>query len=215
MYKIDENGNSIHDTAIVYKGCALGSNNIIGPYCIIYPNAIIGNNNKFVSHCSIGASPQHKEFENTHNKKAIIGNTNVFREFCTVHSGALEDTVIGDLNYFMVYVHIPHDAILGNNITIANNCQIGGHTIIEDHANLGLGSIIHQFSYIGTGAMIGMGSVVTKKKRVNPFTVYIGNPINQLKENKYLIDKLKMDPKDVGDHRTRYSKTFLDKFYKG
>jgi len=214
MYKMDDKENIIHESAIIYEGAVIGSGNVIGPYCIVYPNAEIGNNNKFTSHCSIGCAPQHKEFENKHDKKAIVGNGNVFREFCTIHSGAFENTVVGNDNYIMAYCHIPHDAILGNNITIANNTQIGGHTIIEDYANLGLGVIIHQFSYIGMGAMVGMGTVVPKKKRITPFTVFVGNPANKLKANQHLIDKLGLDEKTVAEHLARYNKKFSDTYLK-
>lgn len=199
-----ENQNTIHPTAIIHDGVNLGSNNYIGPYCVIHPNTEIGNNNKFTSHCSIGASPQHKTYEQNHDKKTIIGSNNVFREFCTIHSGTIDNTIIGCNNYLMAYSHIPHDALIGNNITIANNVQIGGHTIIDDYANIGLGAVIHQFSLIGKGCMIGMGTVIPKKKPILPFAIYVGNPAIYLNKNEYIINKLTITEEELMKQTAKY-----------
>jgi len=142
MYRTDDLGNSIHSTAVIFEGAKIGKGNFFGPYCVIYPGVEIGNENVFVSHCSVGCLPQHKQFGKDY-KGLVIGDKNTFREFCTLHAGTTSDTKIGNNNYLMAYCHVPHDAILKNNITIANSTQIGGHTEIEDNANIGLGCIIH------------------------------------------------------------------------
>jgi len=62
--------------------------------------------------------------------------------------------------------------------------------------------------------MLGMGCVVPKKKRIEPYAVYVGNPANKLKENQYLIDKLGIDTKPVAEHKNRYMRAFNERFLK-
>lgn len=202
-------GNTIHETAIVYDGAKLGDNNIIGAYCIVYPNAVIGNGNTFISHCSIGSEPEHKEaLERAKDgrgfKKAIIGNNNRFAEFVVIGCGAERDTVIGDNCFVMNGSYISHDTILGDNVTLSSNSLIGGHSTIDDYVNFGLGATCHQYSYIGMGVMLGMGAVAPKRKRIIPFSVYIGSPIRFLKENKHLIDKLGFSTSKISECRKIY-----------
>jgi acyl-[acyl carrier protein]--UDP-N-acetylglucosamine O-acyltransferase len=44
----------------------------------------------------------------------------------------------------MARSHIPHDAHIGDFVTMATNSIIGGGCIVNDFAYLGLGSITHQ-----------------------------------------------------------------------
>lgn len=200
--KLSNDGNIIHDTAIIESSVKLGKNNFIGAYVIIKGNTEIGDNNHFESHISIGAKAQHRLIDKSMGVK--IGSNNVFREFVTVHSGIETVTKIGDNCYFMNYSHIPHDAILGNYITIANSVQMGGHTIIDDYCNIGLNSTIHQFSHLGEGSMLGMGCIVPKNKSIEPYTIYVGNPCHKLKDNEYLIKKNNIDTFDLMELRKRY-----------
>lgn len=214
MYTFDNQNNRIHKTAVIYDGVKLGSNNHIGPFCTIYPNAVMGSNNNFVSYCSIASPPEHKSaLEKEVWLKVIIGNNCRFNEFVTVNCGTVNDTVIGNGVFMLRGSHVGHDCIIGNNVTLSCNALIGGHSIIENDVNFGLGSICHQFSYIGRGAMIGMGTIITKRKRIAPFKTYVGNPVNELKDNQYLIDKLNIDDKILNDLRTSYQKEFLKKFH--
>lgn len=206
--KLSSDNNIIHDTAIVDKSVKLGKNNFIGAFVVITGDVEIGDNNRFESHISIGAKAQHRLSDKSFGVK--IGSNNVFREFVTVHSGIQNVTKIGNNCYFMNYSHIPHDAILGNDITVANSVQMGGHTIIDDYCNIGLNSTIHQFSHLGEGSMLGMGCVVTKNKAIEPYTIYVGNPCHKLKDNDYLIKKNNVELFDLLELRKRYCANLLN-----
>ena len=48
----------------------------------------------------------------------------------TLNTGTVQgngETVIGDNNWIMAYVHIAHDCIIGNNIIFANGVTLAGH----------------------------------------------------------------------------------------
>ena len=69
-----------------------------------------------------------------------IGEGNTFREGCSIHKGTNGgggETIIGDNNLFMGYVHIAHDCKLGNNNILSNYTGLSGHVIIENNVILG------------------------------------------------------------------------------
>jgi UDP-N-acetylglucosamine acyltransferase len=75
----------------------------------------------------------------------------------------------------MAYVHVAHDCVIEQGVTIANAVQIAGHVYIEAHATIGGSTPIHQFVRIGTHAFVGGGSRVPQD--IPPYTRAAGNPL--------------------------------------
>jgi len=174
-------GNQIHPTAVVGPGVELGTDNTIAPYAVLLGPCVIGDRNWIGPHVSIGTPAQMRDGEHPRawdvtaaGEGIVIGSDNVIREYVTIHQPTDHVTRVGSRCYLMSYAHVPHDAVLGDLVTLSNAAQIGGHTIIGEGANLGLGTMVHQRLAIGGGAMVGMGSVVTKS--VPPFAVAYGSP---------------------------------------
>ena len=108
----------------------------------------------------------------------MIGDRNTIREFCTFNLGTAQDagvTRIGDDNWIMAYVHIAHDCVLGNQITMANNATLAGHVEVGDWATVGGLTGVLQRMRIGAHTMVGFASHVGKD--VPPFMVVDGNPL--------------------------------------
>lgn len=173
--------NRIHPTAIIGPDVELGDDNSIGPYTVIFGRCRIGDGNWIGPSVAIGTPGEMKGHAHyvpwageTTDGSIEIGNGNVIREFATIQQSATGVTRIGDNGYFMTKSHVPHDALIGNDVTVSCSVMIGGHSIVGDRANLGLGTVIHQHLVIGAGAMVGMGSVVTKD--VPPFAMAYGSP---------------------------------------
>ena len=179
----------IHNTAIIENSVKLAEGVHIGPYCILKGNVFIGKNTVLHSHvciegnttigenCEIfpfsciGSKPQDYKF---HNEVTYleIGNNNIIREYVTInpgtkHGGGL--TKIGNNNMLMISSHVGHDAIIGNNCTIANNVPLGGHVVIEDYVIIGGNSAVHQFVRIGSYSMVG--GMVGVKENIIPFAL--------------------------------------------
>ncbi len=135
----------------------------------------IGQNNQISHGAVIGTPPQDAKYrgEETYVR---IGDNNIIREYVTIHraAGAGQATVVGDGNMLMAYVHIAHNCILGNEVTIANSVGLSGHVEIEDQATIGGYSGVHQFVRIGRLAMIGGYSRVVKD--IPPYAVAVGQP---------------------------------------
>lgn len=115
----------------------------------------------------------------------------------TVDAGTERNTVIGKGVWLMKGVHVGHDAIIGQNATLACHALIGGFVEIGEGANIGLGAIIHQRVKVPPYCMIGMGCVVTKTTPLKPFTVWVGSPARFLKFNAVGIEKAGLTQEEV------------------
>ena len=148
---------SIDKNVEIGAGTRIGSNvtimegTRIGENCTIFPGAIIG------------AIPQDLKY-NGEETFAIIGNNTTIRECVTVNRGtsAKGKTTVGDNCFIMAYCHVAHDAVVGNNVIMANAVQLAGEVIIGDFAILGGGALVHQFTNVGSHVMIQGGSRINK-----------------------------------------------------
>ena len=183
----------IHPTALVAKGAQLGRGVVIGPYSIIGPKVVLGDQVQIGSHvtvenrttvgartviyqfASIGVIPQDLKFHGE-DTELIIGEENSIRQYVNISIGSEAGggrTAIGRRCLLMVYAHVAHDCMLGNNIVLVNGVGLAGHVIIEDHAFVGGHAGVHQFCRIGSRAMIGGGSIVVQD--VPPFVMAQGD----------------------------------------
>jgi UDP-N-acetylglucosamine acyltransferase len=76
----------------------------------------------------------------------------------------------------MAYVHVAHDAQIGNNCIIANSANIAGHVVIEDWVAIEGVVAVQQFVHIGQHAFIAGGSLV--RKNVPPYVKAAREPLS-------------------------------------
>lgn len=166
----------IHPTAIISESARLADDVRVGPYAIIGDNVEIGRGTRIDSHAvvngpttigednhiyqfaSIGDDPQDKKYADEPTTLKI-GDRNTIREFCTISRGTTQDkgeTILGDDNWIMAYVHIAHDCVIGSKTIMANNATLAGHVHVGDWAIFGGFSGAHQFCKIGAHAFVGM-----------------------------------------------------------
>lgn len=184
----------IHPTAIVSNKARIAADVAIGPYCVIGDDVEIGAGTRVASHtvingptvigeqnniyqfASIGDDPQDKKYAGEPTR-LIIGNRNTIREFCTISRGTTQDsgeTILGDDNWIMAYVHIAHDCVLGSHCIMANNATLAGHVKAGDWVIFGGFSGAHQFCRIGSHAFVGMYSGLNRD--VPAYTTVSGQP---------------------------------------
>lgn len=183
----------IHPLAVVEPGAEIGSGVRIGPFCHVGPDVVLGDNVELVSHvvvtgattlgpgtrvfpqATLGGLPQnlkHKGGRTT----LVIGKNTIIREGVTMHVGSDTSTgatTVGDNGFFMAYVHVAHDCVIGNNVTMANNATLAGHCEIGDNVTIGGLTAVHQFARIGNNAFLGGCSAVPGD--VIPFGLAFGN----------------------------------------
>ena len=183
----------IHPTAIVHPSANIARGVDIGPYCLVGENVSIGKGTVLQAHvvingwtslgedceiypfATIGASSQDRKYtgERAFTK---IGNRTVLREYVSVQRATGEDqvTAVGDECLLLAYVHVAHNCILGNGVTMSNLAQLAGHVEVGDFVTIGGQAGVHQFTRIGRYAMVGGASKITKD--VPPFFLIEGNP---------------------------------------
>ncbi len=180
--------NDIHVNCIIDPSVEIGVGNKILPNTIIYGPAKIGDNNIIGPGVVIGMPGQDtrdKYYESSHSR-IEIGSGNIIREFTSIQKPCYEDvTKIGNNTFLMHGIHIPHDAILQDDVVVTPGCVLAGVTKILRGASLGISSAVHQRSVIGHYSMISMSSCVTKN--IRPFTIYTEGKKPRL--NRYAIEK--------------------------
>ena len=180
--------NTIHPTAIIEGDVQLGDGNEIGPYCVLRGPLSIGDRNQIGPHVAIGTPGQdtrNPRYESS-NCRIEIGNNNIIREFTAIQKPCYRDiTRLGNNVFLMQSVHIPHDAILEDDVVVTPMVVLAGISRILQGANLGMGCTINQYTVIGQYSIVATGAAAMKN--VKPFSRYI--PQQPLSLNSYAVKK--------------------------
>jgi len=205
----------IHAQAIVDPRAELADDVEVGPFSVIGPNVRIDSGTRIASHVvlkgptwigkgnqifqfsSIGEAPQDLKY-NGEPTRLVIGDRNSIREYCTVNRGTASghgETLIGNDNLLMAYVHVAHDCIIGNHVVFSNGASLAGHVTIGDHAILSGFTLVHQFSSIGEHAFTGMGSALNRD--LPPYTIASGNYAKAIGINKEGLKRRGFEPETI------------------
>ncbi len=205
--KIAEN-TVIEPFSVIHKNVEIDEGTWIGSNVTIMSGARIGKNCKIYPGAVISAVPQDLKFagEETIVK---IGDHNTIREFVTINRGtrANNETVIGNNNLIMAYVHIAHDCIIGNHCILANAVSLAGHIDIDDYAIVGGMSAVHQFVRIGKHAMVSGGALV--RKDVPPYVKAAREPLSYLGVNSIGLRRRGYSAEKINELQEIYRILFL------
>lgn len=189
---------TISRDAFIGGDVELGTGVTVAPFAVLNGPGTVGDYVWIGPHATIGTPAQIRQGDHPalgadagDARGFVIGDRTVIREHATVHQGSESQTSIGTDCYIMFGAHVPHDAFVGDGVTLSNMVQLGGHTWIGVGANLGLGTVAHQRSVIGAYSMIGMGSVVTRP--IPPFAVAYGAPAKVAGTNHRRLEQLGID----------------------
>ena len=167
-------GVEVGANAIIGPDVVIGSGTVVGASALLAGRTTIGSDNQIHANAVIGSIPQDKKYAGEPTVLEI-GDRNTFREFVTVNTGTIQDqgcTRIGNDNWIMAYVHVAHDCVIGNNVTLANCTQLGGHVVLDDWVTLGGFTGVHQFCRIGAHVMTSVGTTVLQD--VPPYLMCAG-----------------------------------------
>jgi UDP-N-acetylglucosamine acyltransferase len=212
----------VHPTAIVEKGAQLGKGVQIGPFCVVGSKAVlhdwvrldshvtvqgrttIGERSAIYQFATIGVIPQDLKFRNE-DTELVIGAENSIRQYVNISIGTEGGggrTVIGKRNLLMVYVHVAHDCVIGDNCVFANAVSLAGHVTVKDHAFLGGYAAVHQFVKVGELAMLGGGSMVVQD--VPPFVMVQGDRAAPIGLNIVGLKRAGFSTEEVKDIKAMY-----------
>jgi UDP-N-acetylglucosamine acyltransferase len=216
----------IHSTAIISDKANIATDVEIGPYSVIGDDVEIGSGTSIGSHvvvngptkigkdnriyqfASIGDDPQDKKYAGEPTR-LIIGDRNTIREVCTFSRGTTQDkgdTIMGDDNWIMAYVHVAHDCIIGSNTIMANNTTLAGHVHVGDWVICGGFSGAHQFCKIGAHAFLGMYAGINRD--VPAYTTVSGQPAVVRGINSEGLKRRGFTPEQIRNIRNAYRITF-------
>jgi UDP-N-acetylglucosamine acyltransferase len=216
----------IHSTAIISNKASLADDVVVGPYAVIGDDVEIASGTQVDSHvvingptkigkdnhiyqfASIGDDPQDKKYANEATR-LLIGDRNTIREFCTISRGTAQDrgeTIVGDDNWIMAYVHIAHDCVVGNKTIMANNTTLAGHVHVGDWVICGGFSGAHQFCKIGAHAFLGMYAGVNRD--VPAYTMVSGQPATPRGINSEGLKRRDFSTDQIRNIKNAYRLTF-------
>lgn len=167
---------SVGPWSVIGPGVEIGAGTTIESHVIVKGPTVIGRNNHIYQFSSVGEDTPDLKYQGEPTR-LIVGDNNVIREGVTIHRGTVQDnaqTVIGNDNLLMAYVHVGHDSVIGNHCILVNNSALAGHVHVGDWAILGGYTLIHQYCKIGAHCFTGMGSAIGKD--VPAYVMVNGNP---------------------------------------
>lgn len=180
--------NDIHPTAILNGNVDLGNGNVVLPYTVLTGPLKIGDNNLIGPLAVVGSPGQDARNPRYDSSQSAIwiGSDNIIREHVSIQKPCYGDaTRIGDGVFIMHKVHVPHDALLEDDVVVSTGAVLGGLVSVLRGANVAMGCTVHQHCIIGQYSIAGMGAAVTKN--IKPFSRHIpGRPISV---NRYAIEK--------------------------
>jgi UDP-N-acetylglucosamine acyltransferase len=153
----------IREFSVIEDDVIIGDNVEIGPCAFIGNGVRIGNEVKILHASSIGVWPNSTTYNNE-NTTTEIGDGTIIKGQSTICKGTKYSykTVVGKNCYIMNHVHVGHDNIIGDNITLVNGVNLGGHVEIGEYANIGGLVGIHQFSKVGKYVMVESSTKIHK-----------------------------------------------------
>ena len=154
------NFNVIAQDFIHGSGCLMGSFNKIGERVRVGDNFIIENGT------DIGSQP----YAHTDDGELIIPSFGV---------RVGDDVWVGSKSIIMR--GIEGDTYLGDDVKVAQFCNIGHDSRIEDGAHISAGALMGGFSRVGKNADIGMGAVIRNRVSVGRLSL-IGQGSNVVKD---------------------------------
>ena len=174
------NNVTVDQFATIEADVVIGDNCHIGPNAIIMNGSRIGNGCKIYPGALIGGDPQDLKYKGEPTTVEIGDNT-VIREYATIHRGTADrmKTVIGKNCLIMAYVHIAHDAIVGDHCILANMAGLAGHVVVHDYVIMeGGGVSVQQFIEVGSHTFIGGASKV--RKSIPPYIRVAREPLQYI-----------------------------------
>lgn len=178
--KVISKSTMIHPTAVISPQAQIDPTAEIGPWCyiegpvtigpctrlsrgvtVIGP-CVIGADNQIGTQTVLGGEPEDPAYQGEPSQLRI-GDRNRIFESVVVSRGSgrgRQETVIGDDNFLMSFVHVAHDCLIGNHVRITAYTGLAGHVVVDDHATISGMVALQQFIRIGAYSFISAKSAV-------------------------------------------------------
>ena len=109
-------------------------------------------------------------------RHSTIGKGSIIMNHTLVNS----DSSIGINCIINNFANIEHDVVIGDHCHVSTGAMVNGNVTVGNHVFIGSGAVITNGIILCDHAVIGAGSVVFKN--IHKPGVYLGNPVNFIKE---------------------------------
>lgn len=162
---------SVHVGAYcIIDKCEIGKGSIVLPYTRIHNDVFIGNNVKINEYCNIGGdgfghiwNEEGKIEKMPHIGSVIIDDDVEILQYVNIDKGTLSNTLVKKGSVIDHFVHIGHNASVGEYSMVAAKTVFCGGSSIGKNCFIGVQTIIIDAVKIGNNVIVGAGSVVTKE----------------------------------------------------
>jgi carbonic anhydrase/acetyltransferase-like protein (isoleucine patch superfamily) len=124
-----------------------------------------------------------------------------------VHSITIGDNTNVQDGAIIHCTYLKAKTVIGSNVSIAHNAIVHGCTV-EDNVLIGMGAIIMDDAVIGSNSVIAAGAIILPGTRVEPGSMYAGNPAKRMKD---ISDEMKEVIQRTARNYPMYSEWFKEK----
>lgn len=157
----------------IFSGAFVADNSVIGKNVVLGPNSSVGYRG-----FGFAKSDSGRRILFPHIGKVILKDEVEIGANSTVDSGALGDTIIGFATKLDNLVHVGHNCIIGDEVTLAAGVILCGGVRIENGAWIAPNACVLNNVIIGERAMVGLGATVIRN--VERGGKVAGNPARKL-----------------------------------
>lgn len=185
--KLGENV-TVYPFAFIDKDVEIADNCVIMPFASIMRGTRMGRNCRVHQGAVVGADPQDFRWKGGHTH-CFVGDNCTIRENVIINRGIAETggTMIGSECFLMANSHVGHDSVLkghtvlGNNVSVAGDVEIGECTILSSSV------IVHEKSRIGAWTLVKGGCRINGN--VPPYCIMAHNPTAYFGVNATILKK--------------------------
>lgn len=177
---------TIHPFAFIDKDVEIGDGCVIHPFASIIRGTRLGAGCKVYQGAIVGADPQDFRWKGGFTY-CYIGDNVIIRENVIINRGIRTEggTRVGAGSFLMANSHVGHDShlkgkiVVGNNVSIAGDCEVGECTILSSSV------VLHENSRVGDWVLIKGGCRITGN--VPPYCIIAHNPASYFGVNAYIL----------------------------
>ena len=172
---------SVASSAVVMPGVVLDDDVVVEPGAVIYGNTTVGRGALIKANAVVGGQGfQIREVGSRRKLVPHMGGVYVGRGASVGSCTCIDRGLFGDVTHVGAYtmvdnlVHIAHNVILEDDVTVVASAEISGSVIVGRGSWVGPGARINPGITLGCESFVGSGSTVVKDVARN--TLVLGTP---------------------------------------
>nr|WP_233340428.1 DapH/DapD/GlmU-related protein [Haloprofundus sp. MHR1] len=177
---------TIHPSAVVEDGAELGERCYVGAQAYVGDAVTLGDDCRIHAGTTLGEpgfgftrDETDRPLRQPHLGEVVVGDNVEIGANSSVDRAAFSETVIGDGSVLSAQVHVAHQVVVGENVSMAYGVGISGSTEIGDRVVVHPHVSVAGHLTVGDDAELGIGSTVLDD--VDAGTTVVGSPARPIR----------------------------------